>query len=56
MEHKGLPSVTPRRRVTRPALVAFLFCLLSGLTALAQTVTGTVTSADDNQPLPSTLR
>ena len=36
----------------RRLLVAFLFCLLPGLTALAQTITGKVISADDNQPLP----
>ncbi|MCX6217079.1 SusC/RagA family TonB-linked outer membrane protein [Spirosoma sp.] len=32
--------------------MAFLFCLLSGLSAVAQTVTGRVTSGDNNQPLP----
>lgn len=32
--------------------MAFLFCLLSGFSAVAQTVTGRVTSGDDNQPLP----
>ncbi len=32
--------------------LAFLFCLLPGLAALAQTISGRVTSADDNQPLP----
>ncbi|WP_020605476.1 SusC/RagA family TonB-linked outer membrane protein [Spirosoma spitsbergense] len=32
--------------------MAFLFCLLPGFAALAQTVSGRVTAADDNQPLP----
>jgi len=32
--------------------MAFLFCLLPGVMALAQTITGRVTGADDNQPLP----
>ncbi|MFD2573583.1 SusC/RagA family TonB-linked outer membrane protein [Spirosoma soli] len=32
--------------------IAFLLCLLSGFAALAQTITGRVVAADDNQPLP----
>ncbi|MBC7568918.1 MAG: carboxypeptidase-like regulatory domain-containing protein [Spirosoma sp.] len=32
--------------------MAFLFCLLPGAITLAQTITGRVTGADDNQPLP----
>ncbi|AKD56686.1 SusC/RagA family TonB-linked outer membrane protein [Spirosoma radiotolerans] len=32
--------------------MTFLFCLLSGLSAFAQTITGRVLSGDDNQPLP----
>ncbi|SFD72543.1 SusC/RagA family TonB-linked outer membrane protein [Spirosoma endophyticum] len=57
-----LPSSTLpqplRQRTARPVrtlrrlAVAFLFCLLSGLTAFAQTVSGRVVSGEDNQPLP----
>ncbi|AUD07587.1 SusC/RagA family TonB-linked outer membrane protein [Spirosoma pollinicola] len=32
--------------------MAFLFCLLTSLSALAQTISGRITSGDDNQPLP----
>ncbi len=32
--------------------MAFLFCLLTGLSVFAQTITGRVLSGDDNQPLP----
>lgn len=32
--------------------MVFLFCLLSGLSALAQTISGRVVSGDDQQPLP----
>ena len=32
--------------------MTFLFCLLSGLSAFAQAITGRVLSSDDNQPLP----
>ncbi|GAB2594251.1 SusC/RagA family TonB-linked outer membrane protein [Spirosoma areae] len=41
------------RRLWRLTVVrAFLFCLLPGLSALAQTITGRIVSGDDNQPLP----
>ena len=43
-----LPSIRARRRV----LAMFLFCLLPGFGLLAQTITGQVIAADDNQPLP----
>ena len=39
-------------RAPRRLWVAFLFWLLPGFAALAQTVSGRVTAADDNQPLP----
>jgi TonB-linked SusC/RagA family outer membrane protein len=45
------PRTVASRDLSRLS-VAFLFCLLSGLSALAQTITGRVTSGDDNQPLP----
>ncbi len=47
-----LPSPTPPNQPFCRFWVAFLFCLLPGLSVLAQTITGRVTSADDNQPLP----
>lgn len=47
-----LLSSTPPIRALRLVLVAFLFCLLPGLSAWAQTIKGRVLSADDNQPLP----
>nr|WP_245565197.1 SusC/RagA family TonB-linked outer membrane protein [Spirosoma spitsbergense] len=52
-----LPIPVPSSRLTDTRLlrrlwVAFLFCLLPGFAALAQTVSGRVTAADDNQPLP----
>ena len=48
----SLLSSTPPIRALRLFSVAFLFCLLPGLSALAQTITGRVISTDDNQPLP----
>ncbi|UFH54668.1 SusC/RagA family TonB-linked outer membrane protein [Spirosoma sp. KNUC1025] len=51
MKHSLLSSA-PSIKASRWQLVAFLFCLLPGLSALAQTITGKVTSTDDNQPLP----
>ena len=39
-------------RLLRRLRVVFLFCLLPGMAALAQTVTGRVLSRDDSQPLP----
>lgn len=42
----------PPLSVLRRTLAVVLFCLLPGVVALAQTVTGRVTAADDNQPLP----
>ncbi|MVM41647.1 SusC/RagA family TonB-linked outer membrane protein [Spirosoma sp. HMF3257] len=51
-----MPHHWSRQRIEilplRQLSVAFLFCLLSGLSALAQTVTGRIVSGDDNQPLP----
>ena len=47
-----LRFITPPNPAPRRLLVAFLFCLLPGCAALAQTITGRVTGADDNQPLP----
>lgn len=47
-----LPSLTLPNRALRRLWAAFLFCLLPGIAALAQTVTGRVLAADDNQPLP----
>ncbi|MBC8152432.1 MAG: SusC/RagA family TonB-linked outer membrane protein [Bacteroidetes bacterium] len=52
MKLASLPSSTPRSRVLHRAFVAFLVCLLTGFSALAQTITGRVAAADDNQPLP----
>ncbi|MFD2936650.1 SusC/RagA family TonB-linked outer membrane protein [Spirosoma flavum] len=46
-----LPLLWPQQPF-RAVIVAFLFCLLSGLSALAQTITGRIVSSDDNQPLP----
>jgi TonB-dependent SusC/RagA subfamily outer membrane receptor len=42
-----LPEPTMRRFI-----VAFLWCLLPGFAAMAQTITGRVISGDDQQPLP----
>ena len=42
----------PLIRTLRRFAVAFLFCLFSGLTAFAQTVSGRIVSSEDNQPLP----
>lgn len=47
-----LLPLTPPVRAFRRLWVAFLFCLLPGLSVLAQTITGRVTAADDSQSLP----
>uniref|UniRef100_UPI00403F785E SusC/RagA family TonB-linked outer membrane protein n=1 Tax=Spirosoma sp. SC4-14 TaxID=3128900 RepID=UPI00403F785E len=47
-----LPSSTSLTRPMRLLVVTFLFTAVPILAALAQTVSGRVTSADDNQPLP----
>lgn len=52
MKPRTLRAVTPPVSVPRRLLVAFLFYLLPGVAALAQTITGKVISGDDNQPLP----
>ncbi len=44
--------LTAPPQLFRTGAVAFLFCLLSGLSAFAQTVSGRIISGDDNQPLP----
>ncbi|WP_461080366.1 SusC/RagA family TonB-linked outer membrane protein [Spirosoma flavus] len=51
MKHT-LRSSLPPIRALRRILVVSLFCLLSGLSVIAQTISGRVLSADDNQPLP----
>src|SRR4051812_39037019 len=48
LQQRTNPSVRTLRRFA----VAFLVCLLSGLTAFAQTVSGRIVSGEDNQPLP----
>ena len=48
----SLRPATPLARALRRLMVAFFVCLLPGFSALAQTITGRVLSADDNQPLP----
>lgn len=52
MKSTCLLSLTPPLPGLRRLWVAFFFCLLSGLAATAQSITGRVSSADDNQPLP----
>lgn len=47
-----LPLTTPPDRNFWRILVVFLIGILSALSAVAQVVTGTITSADDNQALP----
>ena len=47
-----LRPATPPIRALRRLTGAFLCCLLSGAASLAQTITGRVVSADDQQPLP----
>lgn len=49
---RSLLSSTPPIQAFRRFSVAFLFCLVPGFAALAQTITGTVVSADDQKPLP----
>ncbi|MBD2753542.1 SusC/RagA family TonB-linked outer membrane protein [Spirosoma validum] len=51
MKHYLLSSAPPIQAFRRLS-VAFLFCLVPGLVAWAQTITGTVVAADDNKPLP----
>ena len=52
MKPRDLRATTPFVSVLRRLLTVFLFCLLPGFAALAQTVTGKVIAGDDNQPLP----
>ncbi len=52
MKPNYLRFTTPPAPALRRLLVALLVCLLPGAMALAQTITGRVTGADDNQPLP----
>ena len=52
MKPECLRFVTLPNPALRRLLAAFLFVLLPGAMALAQTITGRVTAADDNQPLP----
>lgn len=47
-----LRPATPLIRALHRVLVAILFCLVSCSLVLAQTITGRVVAADDNQPLP----
>ncbi|WP_080239083.1 SusC/RagA family TonB-linked outer membrane protein [Spirosoma rigui] len=52
MKSNYLHSLISAQNARRWFSVAVLFCLLPAAAALAQTVTGRVTSGDDNQPLP----
>lgn len=52
MKPTALHSFTPLSQAFRRFSVALLFCLLSGVAALAQTITGRVISGDDQQPMP----
>jgi TonB-linked SusC/RagA family outer membrane protein len=52
MKSNYLHLLVPAHNVRRWFVVAFFFYLLPAAAALAQTITGRVTSGDDNQPLP----